>query len=77
MKLFAAIFVAASANNSCFTCIGKDVAECKSVGKVQTCSAFEDTCEIVHRTMFDPKIGAIVDLQVNINKNGPKSTNSI
>ena len=48
MKLFALLFASSQATE-CFTCVGKDLADCEAKGELVTCQENQTACQVHER----------------------------
>ena len=67
MKLFALLFASSQATE-CFTCAGKDLADCEAKGELVTCQENQTACQVHERKRDGEIYRVLITIFLNIKK---------
>ena len=67
MKLFALLFASSKATE-CFTCAGKDLADCEAKGELVTCQENQTACQVHERKRDGEIYRVLITIFPNIKK---------
>ena len=67
MKLFALLFASSKATE-CFTCAGKDLADCEAKGELVTCQENQTACQVHERKRDGEIYRVLITIFLNIKK---------